>query len=98
MIQIFNLIFYGIIFLLTEGGYIKRFFNYLKIKIFLKEKNIKNNDNDDFYIDNDIGGLLSINKTLTEEIITKDKLGVSMGSINEDEEEVNIKLEIVEVT
>ena len=93
VIQIFNLIFYGIIFLLTEGGYIKRFFNYLKIKIFLKEKNIKNNDNDDFYIDNDIGGLLSINKTLTEEIITKDKLGVSMGSINEDEEEVNIKLD-----
>ena len=93
VIQSFNLIFYGIIFLLTEGGYIKRFFNYLKVKLILKEKNSKKNANEDFYIDDDISGLLSIKKTLTEEIITKDKLGVSMGAINEDEEEVNIKLD-----
>jgi len=93
VIQSFNLIFYGIILLLIEGGYIKLFLNYLKIKVILKEKNNKTIGNDDFYIDNDIGGLLSNNNTLTEEILTKDKLGVSMGIINEDEEEVNIKLD-----
>ena len=94
VIQSFNLIFYGIIFLLIEGGFFSLIFNYLKIKIILKEKNTKKSCNNDFNIDNDIGGLLSNNNILTEEIITKDKLGVSMGVINEDEEEeVNIKLD-----
>ena len=93
VIQSFNLIFYGIIFLLIEGGLFSLIFNYLKIKIIIKERNTKKGCNNDFYIDNDIGGLLSNNNTLTEEIITKDKLGVSMGVINEDEEEVNIKLD-----
>jgi len=91
VIQVFNIIFYGILFLAIEGGYIERFFNYLKIKLILKEKSNKKNDN--FYLDNDIGGLLFRNSTLTEEIITKDKLGVSMGIINEVEEEVNLKLD-----
>ena len=88
VVQISNLIIYGILFLNCEGGYFKRFFNYLRIKIILK-----GNQNKDEIIENDIGKLLSNNKSLTEGIIPKDRFGVSMGSISEDEEEVNIKFD-----
>ena len=40
MVQIINLVFYILLLFLLESGYIKQFFNYIKVKYLIKESNI----------------------------------------------------------
>ena len=41
IVQIINLVFYLCLLILFESGYIRQFFNYIKVKFFIKESNIE---------------------------------------------------------
>ena len=93
-VQIFNLVFYGGLFLLTECGITRRVFHYLKNLIILKEKKyIQTSLSSDFDLDNSIGPLTSNSENDSNSNLDEKKAatGISMGVINEvmeEEEEI----------
>ena len=40
MVQVINLVFYGCLLILIESGYIKKFFNFIKVNYLIKESNV----------------------------------------------------------
>ena len=87
-VQIFNLCFYGMLFLLAESGLIEKFSHYLKNIFILRQKKYKSNIN----VDNDISQLIS--KTSSDLSENKPVEGLSMGLIINNNEEENINLDL----
>ena len=85
VIQIFNLIIYGLLFFSFEKGFIEKLLNYLKNIIILKEKQnfLKGTNTNDFMSDN-IGPLL--------ENRTDSQSGISMSGMNDYDEDEEIVL------
>ena len=87
-VQAFNLIVYGILFLLVECGLLDKFLNCLKNIIILKEKNFfKTGQSSDYNIDNSLGPLLSKSMEDSNLVEKKSSAGISMGIVNFEEEE-----------